>query len=305
MRLLIAEDDATSRVVLSGVLRKNGFEVIETVNGAEAWDVLQQAEAPSLVILDWMMPEMDGLEVTRRVRTLQTDRPPYIIMLTTKNDKADIITALDAGANDYLIKPFDPGELRARVEVGRRMVVLQDDLARSREIMAHQATHDLLTGMLNRRGVLERLNEELARASRGCYLLAVGLCDIDHFKAFNDTYGHQTGDEVLCGLAKILDESSRPFDAVGRMGGEEFLVVVPIETGMNYLAAFERLRAKVAESKVPTRSGPLSITVSIGVACATGESSVDRMLELADKSLYQAKNEGRNRVAQHESCRGD
>jgi DNA-binding response OmpR family regulator len=129
VRILIAEDDLTSRNVLAGVLRKSGHEVLETVNGAAAWDALRQPGAPALAILDWMMPEMDGQEVVRRVRALQTDRPPYIIMLTTKDEKADIIAGLEAGANDYLAKPFDPGELRARVEVGRRMVEMQDALA--------------------------------------------------------------------------------------------------------------------------------------------------------------------------------
>ena len=129
MRILIAEDDFTSRIMLTGVLKKSGYEVVETINGAAAWETLQQPGAPALAILDWMMPEMDGLEVARRVRALQTDRPPYIIMLTTKGDKSDIIAGLDAGANDYLAKPFDPGELRARVEVGRRMVEIQNALA--------------------------------------------------------------------------------------------------------------------------------------------------------------------------------
>ena len=129
MRILIAEDDFTSRGMLAAVLKKAGHEPVETVNGLEAWGALQQPEAPRLVILDWMMPEMDGLEVLRRVRALPGDRPPYILMLTSKTDKAEIIAGLDAGANDYLPKPFDVGELRARVEVGRRMVEMQDELA--------------------------------------------------------------------------------------------------------------------------------------------------------------------------------
>jgi len=129
MRILIAEDDFTSRGMLTAVLKKAGHEPVETVNGLEAWDALQQPEAPRLVVLDWMMPEMDGLEVLRRVRALPGDRPPYILMLTFKIDKAEIIAGLDAGANDYLAKPFDVGELRARVEVGRRMVEMQDELA--------------------------------------------------------------------------------------------------------------------------------------------------------------------------------
>jgi two-component system, cell cycle response regulator len=302
MRILIAEDDFTSRTVLAGVLKKSGHEVVETINGAEAWDALRQPDAPPLVILDWMMPEVDGPEVVRRVRALQTDRPPYVIMLTTKGDKADIIAGLEAGANDYLAKPFDPGELRARVEVGRRMVEMQAALIKSREMLAQEASHDPLTGLLNRRAILDRLREEFARAGRHGDLLALGMCDIDHFKQVNDTYGHQTGDDVLCGLAQILSESIREYDSVGRMGGEEFLVIAPMKAGMDWISVFGRLCARVAESKITTRSGVLSVTVSIGLACAAGESTVDEILEAADAALYRAKNEGRNRVA-HDGAR--
>jgi diguanylate cyclase (GGDEF)-like protein len=302
MRILIAEDDFTSRTVLAGVLKKSGYEVTDTVNGAEAWEALQQSDAPALVILDWMMPEMDGLEVLRRVRVLQTDRPPYIIMLTAKGEKADIIAGLDTGANDYLAKPFDSGELRARVEVGRRLVEMQDALIKSKEILAHQATHDPLTGLLNRRAILDRLHKELARAGRLGDVLAVGMFDIDHFKQVNDTYGHQAGDDVLCGLAQILRENNREYDSVGRMGGEEFLIITPMKAGTNWLSVFGRLCAKIAESYITTRSGVLSITVSIGVVCADAETTVDEILEAADKAMYRAKNEGRNRIIYDERC---
>ncbi len=297
MRILIADDDFTSRTVLAGVLKKEGHQVEATVNGAEAWQALRQPGAPALAILDWTMPEMDGPEVVRRVRALENDRPPYILMLTTRGEKADIIAGLEAGANDYLAKPFDPGELRARIEVGRRMVEMQAALIASREILAHQASHDPLTGMLSRRAILEKLEEELARAGRHGDLLAVGMCDIDHFKQVNDTYGHQTGDDVLCGLARILNESLRPYDSVGRVGGEEFLVIAPIKARADSGPLFDRLCMRVAESKMTTRSGVLLVTVSIGVACATAGSTADGILEAADAALYRAKNEGRNRVA--------
>jgi two-component system, cell cycle response regulator len=296
MKILIAEDDFTSRAVLSGVLKKGGHEVTITVNGAKAWEALQKPDAPLLIILDWMMPEMDGPEVIRRVRTLQTDRPPYIIMLTSKGDKTDIIAGLDAGANDYLAKPFDPGELRARIAVGQRFVEMQDALIESREILTHQAAHDPLTGLPNRRAILDRLRQELSRTRRQNDILAVGMFDIDHFKQVNDTYGHQTGDDVLCGLAKILTEKNRVYDAAGRLGGEEFLVITPMKAGKNWISVYGRLCAKIAESKISTRSGMLSITVSIGVVCAGVDSTVDEILEATDKAMYRAKNEGRNRV---------
>ncbi len=296
MNILIAEDDLTARSVLAAVLKKQGHEVTATVNGAEAWQAMQQPDAPQLAILDWMMPEMDGPEVVYRIRALPTDRPPYIIMLTAKGEKADIIAGLDAGANDYLAKPFDSGELRARVEVGRRMVEMRDALIKSREILAHQATHDPLTGLLNRRAILDRLREELVRAGRYGDLLAVGMCDIDHFKQVNDAHGHQTGDDVLCGLAQILSESLRGYDSVGRMGGEEFLVITPKKAGMDCISVFGRLCVRVAENKITTRSGVLSVTVSIGVAIAVAAGTVDEILGAADTALYRAKDQGRNRV---------
>jgi two-component system cell cycle response regulator len=296
MRILIAEDDATSRTVLAGVLRKEGHQVEATVNGAEAWQALQKPEAPALVILDWEMPGMDGPDVVRRVRALETDSPPYILMLTSRSGKADIIAGLDAGANDYLSKPFHPGELRARVEVGRRMVEMQAALIASREALAQEATHDPLTGMLNRRAILERLHQELTRAGRNGDTWAVGMCDIDHFKQVNDTYGHQTGDEVLRGIAGVLNDSLRPYDSVGRLGGEEFLVLAQIKASTDSVSVFGRLCTRVAESKLTTRSGELSVTVSIGVACGTAGSTVDGVLEAADAAMYRAKHEGRNRV---------
>ena len=296
MRILIAEDDATSRAVLAGVLRKEGHQVEAAVNGAEAWQTLQRPEAPALVILDWEMPEMDGPEVVRRVRALATDRPPYILMLTSRSEKADIIAGLDAGANDYLAKPFDPGELRARVEVGRRMVEMQAALIASREALAQEATHDPLTGMLNRRAILERLRQKLTRAGHDGDTWAVGMCDIDHFKQVNDTYGHRTGDEVLRGIARVLNDSLRPYDSVGRVGGEEFLIITPTKATTDSVCLFCRLCRRIAESKLPTRSGELSVTVSIGVAYATDGSTVDGLLEAADAAMYRAKHEGRNRA---------
>jgi two-component system, cell cycle response regulator len=294
VRILIAEDDFTSRNMLAAVLKKSGYEVVETSNGSEAWEEMQKSDTPRLAVLDWMMPEMDGLEVVCRVRTLQTDRPPYIIILTAKGDKADMIAGLDAGADDYLAKPFHPGELRARVEVGRRMIEMQNKLIESREALAHEATHDSLTGILNRRAILDHLQKELARAGRNGDTLAIGVCDIDHFKQVNDTYGHQTGDDVLCQLSRILSNSFRNYDCVGRMGGEEFLIITSMKAETDPVSAFNRLCAQIAESGISTRSGMLSITVSIGVACANAESVVDEILGAADTALYQAKAQGRN-----------
>jgi two-component system, cell cycle response regulator len=276
--------------------------VVVTVNGAEAWQILKQPDAPRLVILDWIMQEIDGLQVLQLARAPATDRPPNIIMLTSKGEKADVIAGLDAGADDYLAKPFDAGELRARIEVGRRMVEMQDALSESREILAHQASHDPLTGLLNRRAVLERLHVGLARAKRYGDVLAVGMIDIDHFKHVNDTHGHQTGDDILCGFVQILTKTFREYDTIGRIGGEEFLVIAPMKPGIDCLSVFNRALLKVAESVITTRSGQLSVTVSIGVATATSENSVDEILAAADAALYLAKKGGRNRVFHNGKC---
>jgi len=296
MQILIAEDDFTSRAVLVAILKKQGYEVVATVNGAEAWKVMQQPDAPKLAILDWMMPEMDGIEVCRRIRTLEINQPPYIIMLTSKDEKANIIAGLEAGADDYLVKPYHPGELGARVRVGLRMIEMQAALIESRQALAHEAAHDPLTGILNRRAVLDQLQKELARAARHGDAVAVGMCDVDHFKQVNDTYGHQAGDEVLWGLVQVLSENLRKYDSLGRMGGEEFLVIAPIKAGTDCTSIFDRLCARIAESTIATRSGVLSVTVSIGVTCVTAGGMVDDVLSAADAALYQAKREGRNRV---------
>ncbi|AFL72748.1 GGDEF domain-containing protein [Thiocystis violascens] len=297
MRILIAEDDLTSRVALAGILRKIDHDVIETVNGADALEVLKRPDAPALAILDWMMPQMDGMEVVRRVRSLPTDRPPYLIMLTAKGEKADIVAGLDGGADDYLAKPFDPGELGARIEVGRRLIEMQAQFLAARNALAHEATHDPLTGLLNRRAILDALARQLSRERRrhpdG---LAVGICDIDHFKLVNDTYGHLVGDEVLCRFARILESNLRPYDFLGRFGGEEFVVITPLIEHLNVRMLYQRFLSAISDRPIPTKAGQVPVTISIGVKIWSADEDVDAMLMAADRALYRAKSAGRNRI---------
>jgi two-component system, cell cycle response regulator len=296
MRILIAEDEFTSRTILKGLLEKFGHEVVVTVNGAEAWQAMQRPDAPKLAILDWMMPKMEGIELCRRIRTLKTDQPPYLIMLTAKEGKADIVVGLDAGADDYLVKPYDIGELRARVSVGRRMIELQAKLLEARNALTYEATHDPLTGVLNRRAILNVLSRELSRERRQHSGLAMGICDIDHFKKINDTHGHMVGDEVLCGFVRLLESGLRKYDLLGRFGGEEFMIITPgvRENGISML--YERLRAAVEDHPVPTRAGNVFITISIGATIRRENENVDELFAAADSALYEAKNGGRNRV---------
>jgi len=296
MKILIADDDVTSRAMLAGILRKNGYDVLEAVNGTETLEIMQRSDAPRLAVIDWIMPEMDGLEVVRRIRSLKTEQPPYLIMLTAKSEKGDITTGLDAGANDYLAKPFDPGELISRIGVGQRMVEMQEELIAARNALLHEATHDALTGLLNRRAILEALSRELLRAERNHCRLSVGLFDIDHFKRVNDGYGHAIGDEVLRVFAETLTTFLRGYDLIGRYGGEEFLVVIPDHSMTDDQDIYERLKSKIAEKPIATQSGELSITVSIGVAFFHRGVDADALIEAADKALYRAKEQGRNRV---------
>ena len=302
MRILIAEDNPTERTVLSGVLKKWGYDVRTVDNGLAAWEVLQEPEAPPLVILDWMMPGLDGLDVIKRVRALAGQQPPYIILLTGKDEKNDVFAGLESGANDFISKPFDRNELFARIRVGQRSIELQTSLYETQQTLTHLATHDSLTGILNRRAILEQLSKEIARVRRsrpkGREIgLSIGFFDIDHFKQINDVHGHQAGDEVLKALVNIISDQMRNYDYFGRLGGDEFLVITPETADKDNENIFARLSKTVASTVIETIAGPLLITISIGVASVDPETyELEKLLASADAALYQAKQAGRNRV---------
>lgn len=296
MRILIAEDDITSRTILTAILTKWGYIPLPVSNGEAAWEVMQKPGAPKLAILDWNMPELDGLEVCRRIRKMDTSDPPYVIILTSKGEKSDIVRGLEAGGNDYISKPYDNAELQARINVGQRMIDLQSSLNQAKEAMAHQAMHDPLTGVPNRRAIFHAVEKEILRSKRSSATLSIGMIDIDYFKQVNDNHGHQVGDDVLCEVVRCIQSNLRDYDQVGRYGGEEFLVVAPGSAGNPVESLYQRLCTRVAEHSITTRDHSISVTVSIGVAGRNGDSTVDSMLAAADAALYRAKDEGRNRV---------
>jgi len=296
MKVLIAEDDMTSRLILDSILKKWEFTPVLACNGKEAWDVMQSEDAPRLVILDWQMPEMSGIEVCKKIRENDTSDPPYLIVLTSRDEKKDIVKALDAGANDFISKPYNNEELRARINVGKRMVELQSALGDAYKALQHEAMHDPLTNIYNRRAVMELLEKEIARAKREKTALCVGMCDIDFFKKVNDTYGHQVGDVALITFTQFIINQLRSNDYLGRYGGEEFLIVAPGAKAPNHETMFERICKHIRENKIPTEKGDIPITVSIGVAPYTGVENSDMLLAAADAALYDAKEAGRDRV---------
>lgn len=296
IKILVAEDDLVSRLMLVSALKKWGYEPVVVDNGKSALEVLLDKSPPLIAILDWVMPEMDGIDVVRTLREKAEESPTYVIMLTTRTEKEDVIAGLEAGADDYIRKPFDVDELWARIRVGLRTATLQKDLIEIQKALEYEAVHDPLTGCLNRRGILERLNEEVERAQRTGEQFCVAMCDLDHFKRVNDNYGHQTGDDVLKGFVQTARSQLRTYDQIGRLGGEEFLIIIPNITETDAQNALERLRKIVHDTEMDTCSGKIKITVSIGAIIVKEKTSIDNIIKQVDEALYSAKEKGRNQV---------
>jgi two-component system chemotaxis response regulator CheY len=293
MKVLVAEDEAITRSVLEANLRNWGYEVTAVSDGSEALDIVYQPKPPSIVITDWMMPRMDGLELCRKIRNIQKTQYIYIIILTTKGEKKDIIEGLEAGADDYLSKPFNRDELRYRTRIGERIINLE------RRIM-ELANTDPLTGLPNRRAFMHRMEQELSRAQREKNPLSVILADVDHFKNVNDTYGHQIGDLVLQRFVHQLKTAARPYDFPGRYGGEEFLFCFPGVDDVQATTVAERMRGHIEDMEIilDDESQSIRITASFGTASYSSESgeNIDSLIKRADDALYLAKKKGRNRV---------
>jgi diguanylate cyclase (GGDEF)-like protein len=285
--------------MIEAMLVQLGSEVHTVADGAQAWESLQTQDRPSLAILDWMMPGMDGLEICRRMRTLSDGPYVYIILLTVKDQKADIAKGFEAGADDYISKPFDPDELRGRLRAAQRVMDLQATLLATQRELRVQATRDVLTGLWNRGAILDVLNKELVRATREGKPAGVMLADVDHFKRVNDTYGHAAGDTVLRQIGDRLQATVRAYDFVGRYGGEEMLVVVPACDVAAAARSAERIRECVAAKPFVLPEQTLPVTLTIGV-CSTiqvpASATSGLLIGAADAALYRGKKEGRNQV---------
>jgi two-component system, cell cycle response regulator len=296
-RVLIAEDDAMFRKILQSWLESWGYQVTVAEDGAKAWQILQQISAPHLLILDWIMPNLNGIDLCRMVRERASSPYQYILLVTAKDDKQDLVRGLEAGADDYLSKPFDRDELRARLRTGRRILTLQDEQLKAREKLRLQATQDGLTGTWNRNAILELLHREYELAARSGSTIGLIMLDVDHFKQVNDTYGHLAGDHVLVEASRRMQEAVRSYDLVGRYGGEEFLVVSPDCDPEQIQICAERIRSAIAEQPVLALGSKIVITVSAGTAVLAARLNTEKdALAAADTALYRAKSGGRNQV---------
>jgi diguanylate cyclase (GGDEF)-like protein len=294
LNVLVADDEPVSRHRLEAFLRKWGYRVQVVSDGAEALRALAEPDSPKLVVLDRMMPGIDGLEVCRTIRRRAPEPYVYVILLTGRGQREEIIEGFDAGADDYIIKPFEIQELKARVRTGARIIELQAQLIDARERLRMEAMHDSLTGLLNHAAFLDLLDKEISRARRQQLPLAVIMADLDHFKAINDRYGHAVGDCVLRETARRLRGSLRAFDVIGRYGGEEFVVAAPGCSAADAAVLAERFRSSMCDPSINVPNGTINVTMSLGVAAAVNPSA--DLLRLADEAMYRAKRAGRNRV---------
>ena len=305
-RVLVIDDSPVYQRLLAGQLRDWGYEVTVAVSAAEGWKILEQPSSPNLVLLDWIMPGMDGVELCRKVRAQKcSDLYVYMILVTSKENRADLLKAMEAGVDDYLVKPFDEQQLKARLLVGQRVVALQRELIEAQESMHRATTYDGLTGLLNRQEIVEFLRRELVRSEREKKPVTIILADIDLFKMVNDQLGPLAGDEVVKEVGRRLRSRLRAYDGVGRYGGEEFLLVLPGCDLTSALIRADQVRSFVSSKPIETSAKPRTVTVSMGVAVATGnaEADIQLLLNQADAGLFKAKRNGRNRVEQVDEAR--
>jgi len=299
MKILIADDDRISRRLMEHTLQRSGYDVTTVEDGLQAAEELSKPDGPRLALIDWMMPKLDGPALCREIRGRKNERYIYMILLTANELNEDIVTGLQAGADDYLTKPCHSAELNARLHAGRRILLLEDQLTAASEEMRFKATHDALTSLWDRGAIMAKLRSALNRSAREGFPVSIMLCDVDHFKNINDVHGHIVGDEVLREVASRLVGAVRSTDAVGRFGGEEFLLVLNGCSSEHLHILSEQVRNSITRSPFSTATGPISVTLSAGALTIKewdGRTPIEQILGEVDISLYQAKRGGRDQV---------
>lgn len=299
MKVLIAEDDVVQLRLLEVTLSKWGYQVLSARDGEMAWQFLQQEDGPILAILDWMMPGYSGPQLSRLIRDQSAKLYTYIILLTARKDKESIIEGMDAGADDYLGKPYILDELAARIRAGKRILHLQEELVKAQEALREEAMRDPLTHLWNRRTIFNRLEAELKASKSTGKPVGVILADLDHFKQINDTRGHLFGDHVLLETVKAMQGAMRPTDSIGRFGGEEFLMIIPGCGFDETIRAAERIRSAVESMRIRRGEESTQVTVSFGCTASipARNDSLEMLLRTSDEALYESKRQGRNRVS--------
>jgi two-component system, cell cycle response regulator len=298
MRILVADDDGVARLLLTKMLQHFGYEVVLAHDGNHAWQLMQQPNAPYLMLSDWMMPGMDGVTLCAKLKALDRDIPPYIVMLTSLNNKEDLAAGFKAGADDYMTKPFDPNALYVRIRAGERILNLQMESLAAREALRKQATYDFLTGLRNHDAILNELQRECETSARTGLPMSVVMADIDNFKTINDNYSLQIGDKVLAEAAKRMAAEARTYESIGRYDGNKFLIVLAEcdLTGADKMA--ERVRNAISARECDILGTKIHVTVSLGVASSSqiARPTPEPLIEMAERAMYRAKQEGRNRV---------
>jgi two-component system cell cycle response regulator len=297
LQVLVVDDSPVYRKLIEHTLEDGGYTPLFAQNGREALDLYGQ-HAPAIVITDWMMPDFSGPELCERIRSHALRAYTYIIVLTSISEKDNVVKGLAAGADDYLTKPFDPGELLARIGVGRRTIGLHREIEAKNKLLEEMAHTDSLTGLPNRRAIEEWAARQLRGAARHRFAMWVAHADLDNFKSINDSFGHDAGDQVLQKFAEVLRESTRASDISGRMGGDEFLLVMTHLDEKGIRLTVDRLREHFASLKFSFAGKVVSVTASFGIAGFQGNGSPDfsQLIRQADKALYSGKRAGRNQI---------
>jgi two-component system chemotaxis response regulator CheY len=296
--VLIAEDDPLARRMLEKRLKDWGYTVFKAEEGKKALEILKRPEV-RMAILDWMMPGLEGPEICSKLRQSKKPKYTYVILLTARDTSFDIIQGLEAGADDYMTKPINFMELRARLKTAHRILELEDHLLKTQKKLLKLATLDSLTGAWNRRTIFSFIREELERYRRENKPLGLLMIDLDNFKAINDTYGHQAGDAVLKNMVKMLKKNLRPYDRIGRYGGDGLLILLPSSDLFNTGLIASRLLEHIRKNKINFRhKATLSATLSIGGTStdSLAQPSLEKLIQTADRALYLAKKLGRDRV---------
>ena len=298
--VLLVDDDELVRERMALMLQKAGYLVTLVQSGHEALQMLD-SQPYSILITDWEMPNMDGLALTRNVRQRRGEGYIYILLLTVRDSKRDVVAGLQAGADDYILKGAPAEELLARLETARRITILERSLRTANRENRRLATVDALTGVRNRRYLLKHLPREYQRCRRYNHPIAVLACDLDHFKLINDRFGHDAGDDVLREFCARSQAHLRESDWLARSGGEEFIAVLPETDLVGAEVVAERIRASLAAQPIRIVSGALEATVSIGAAAidatqTAGHLDHTSLLRAADECLYRSKQAGRNRM---------